>query len=142
MVLFLLSSCSFLDNQPEELYYYAFPSTWQGYYQLKSTDDTLSYLTEEFKVSSDYMTFKNLDSPSVDEEQFTSYQIEYIYSKSTDSLFCFTVYPAYESQDFIEGFFTFVPSTTADNEVIVTYYYNTSGNIGESATYKKSDKPF
>ncbi len=143
MMLFLLSSCSYLNNQPEDYTAHMFPSTWRGYYKFKSTDDTsLNYLTEEFKVSKDYMTLKNSNSSSstgyYEDDKFTSYQVDWVY-KSTDNLFCFTVYPAYESQDFIEGYFTFVPS---GDDVKVTYYYATYGTRSESATYEKRDTPF
>ncbi len=139
MMLFLLSSCSYLDNTPEDLTWRTFPEEWQGYYQ-SSSGLYGSYLTKEFKVSADYIIFKHYDSSSTDyndEDRFSTYQKGYSYITS-DDVYRFHVCQAYKEQDDIPwGDFGFKKS---GEDVIVYYYYNSYRY--ESATYKKSSIPF
>lgn len=114
----LMSSCSLAEHVKSTRY--SFPSSWQGYYEkISGGVPYQNELQDSFKITEDYMTYKNkvhVESDGI----FISYQIDGII-ENRGAKFRFEIEGSFDDQYNPKGDYTFQTRVGSTDEIKVTY---------------------
>ncbi|MGL5956598.1 MAG: hypothetical protein ACRC0X_08410 [Brevinema sp.] len=133
LILFILLSACSTTNMEQRISAYSFSTEWHGYYTKVSGH---SQLQDEFKISKNYIIFKN--SSSV-EEKFLTYQIKQKYFDYSNDLI-FSLDSVYTEQYTPKGRYYF--KNVVGGYIRVTYQTILYGILVDNvAFYRKSTTP-